>query len=126
MTEPRLPVPTPAAVAALPVPYERTRWEAAVLSRRLEPRTLAVALILSHHAGPGGIVAENGVQRTDRMRKLTFISHQNVRETLRWLEAQGLLERPPLGPGMSPKVARAVVLTIPVRRERPPHTGERP
>ncbi|MDX2551352.1 hypothetical protein [Streptomyces stelliscabiei] len=126
MTEPRQPVPTPAAVAALPVPYERTRWEAAVLAQHLHHRTTAVALILSHYAGPGGILPEDGVQRTDRMRKLTRISHENVRETLRYLEVLGLLQRKPLASGTSPKMARAVVLTIPVRRERPPHPGERP
>ncbi|MDX2667420.1 hypothetical protein [Streptomyces stelliscabiei] len=125
MTETRHPVPTPPAQAP-PVPYERTRWESAVLARHLHHRTLAVALVLSHHAGPGGILAEDGVQRTDRMRELTLISHRHIRDALRYLEGRGLLERPPLGPETSPKVARAVVLTIPARRERPPHTGEQP
>ncbi|WP_086746084.1 hypothetical protein [Streptomyces scabiei] len=126
MTETRQSVPPTAAEASPPVPYDRTRWESAVVAQRLHYRTLAVALLLSHHAGPGGILAEDGIQRTDRMRQLTLISHQNIREALRWLEVRGLLERPPLSPGTSPKVARAVVLTIPARRERPPHTGERP
>ncbi|MDX2863392.1 hypothetical protein [Streptomyces scabiei] len=53
MTETRQPVPTPAAVAALPVPYERTRWESAVLAQHLHHSQVAVALVLSHYAGPG-------------------------------------------------------------------------
>ncbi|MFM9473979.1 hypothetical protein [Streptomyces scabiei] len=112
--------------AAAAAPYERNRWEAAVLARQLHYRTLAVALILSHHAGPGGILAQDGIQRTGRMRDLTMISSENIRQALRYLEVLGLLERLPLSAGAGRGAARGIVLTVPARRERPPHTGERP
>lgn len=126
MTEPRQPVPAPAADAAPPVPYERTRWESAALAQHLHHRDIAVAMILSHYAGPGGILPEDGIQRTERMRQLTMISADSVRQSLRWLEVLGLLQRLPYSPGASRAVSRGIVLTVPVRRERPPHTGERP
>jgi hypothetical protein len=106
------------------VPYERTRWEAAVLAQHLHSRTLAVALILSHYAGPGGVLAENGIQRTGQLRQLTLISPENIRQSLRYLEVLGLLTRRPLSPGAGRGTARAIELTVPVRRERPPHPGE--
>jgi hypothetical protein len=125
MTEPRH-VPTPAADAAPPVPYERTRWEAAVLARQLHHRETVVALILSHYAGTGGILPEDGIQRSERIRNLTRIGSQSVRESLSALERQGLLSRLPYSAGASRRGARAIVLTIPVRRERPPHPGDQP
>lgn len=129
MTEPRQHVPAPADHAAAPptpVPYERTRWEAAVLARQLHHRETVVALILSHHAGPGGILPEDGVQRSERMRMLTRIGSGSIRESLSALERHGLISRLPYSPGASRRVARAIVLTVPARRERPPHTGARP
>ncbi|MDX2539822.1 hypothetical protein PV437_42715 [Streptomyces scabiei] len=126
MTETRQPVPTPAAVAALPVPYERTRWESAVLAQHLHHSQVAVALVLSHYAGPGGILCEDGIQRSERIRQLMLISPESVRKALRDLECYGLLTRRPRSPGATRRASRAIALTIPARRERPPHTGERP
>lgn len=108
------------------VPYERTRWEAAVLARHLHHRDTLVALILAHYAGPGGLLPEDGVQRTERMRELTRIQAESIRLSLRNLEKARLLARLPLSPSGTSATARAVVLTIPARRERPPHTGRRP
>lgn len=110
--------------AAEAPPYERTRWEAAVLAEHLHTRTLAVALILSHYAGPGGILAENGIQRTGNLRQLTLISPENIRQSLRSLQGLGLLTRLPLSSGATRGVARGIVLTVPARRERPPHPVE--
>ncbi|MFI0528521.1 hypothetical protein ACH3XX_00555 [Streptomyces scabiei] len=107
-------------------PYERTRWEAAVLAEQMHYREIAVALILAHHAGPGGILAENGIQRTERMRRLVKISPVSVRQALNSLQGRGLLRRLPPSPGATRAAARGIVLTVPVRRERPPHPGERP
>jgi hypothetical protein len=128
MTETRQPVPTPptAAQAAPPVPYERTRWEAAVLARQLHHRETVVALILSHHAGPGGILPQDGIQRSERMRATTRIGSEAIRQSLSTLERHGLISREPYTPEVSRRVSRAIVLTIPARPERPPHTGERP
>lgn len=129
MTELRHPVPTPATdtePAAAAAPYERTRWESAVLAQRLHYREIAVALILSHHAGPGGILPENGIQRTDRLRRLALMSPVSIRHSLRSLQDAGLLAREPRTPGTTRGVARGIVLTVPARRERPPHPGERP
>ncbi|WP_060879978.1 hypothetical protein [Streptomyces scabiei] len=107
-------------------PYERTRWEAAVLAEQMHYREIAVALILAHHAGPGGILAENGIQRTERMRKLVKIAPVSVRQALNSLQGRGLLQRLPHSPGATRAAARGIALTVPVRRERPPHPEERP
>ncbi|MEH0657565.1 hypothetical protein QA860_07415 [Streptomyces stelliscabiei] len=124
MTEPRH-VPTPAE-AAPPAPYERTRWESAVFARQLHHRETVVALILSHYAGPGGILPQDGIQRSERMRATTRIGSEAIRQALSALERHGLIFRQPYTPEVSRRVSRAIVLTIPVRRERPPHTGDRP
>ncbi|MEV4858950.1 hypothetical protein [Streptomyces ossamyceticus] len=110
--------------AAEAPPYERTRWEAAVLAQRLPYREIAIALILSHHAGPGGILAENGIQRTNNLCQLARISPDNVRRSLRYLEGLGLLTRLPLSASARRNASRGIVLTVPARRERPPHPVE--
>lgn len=135
MTDTR-PTPTPArpaarqapAAVAVPagVPYERTRWEAAVLARHLHHRDTLVALILAHYAGTGGLLPEDGIQSTTRMRELTRIQAESVRLSLRNLERARLLSRLPLSEGTPSSTARAVVLTIPARRREPRHTGARP
>lgn len=126
MTEQRqLPTPADLAAAAPSVPYDRTRWESVVLTRRLHHIDTLVAFVLSHHAGPGGVLAEDGVQRTDRMRNLAGLSPDSTRLALKNLQKAGLLWRP-ASDGTPTDVARPITLTVPVRRERPPHTGERP
>ena len=119
--------PAPAAEAppAAP-PYERTRWEAEVLRRRLHHSDTLVALVLAHYAGPGGVLPQDGIQRTERLREVTRTSSEAVRVALRNLTKARLIERLPYSAGASPAAARAIVLTVPARRERPPHPGERP
>ncbi|QFR00742.1 hypothetical protein F9278_36315 [Streptomyces phaeolivaceus] len=130
MTEPRrTPTPgdlaavTPAATLRVGPPYERTRWEAAVLERRLHRLDVLVALVLAHYAGPGGILPEDGIQRTDRLRDVAPISPESIRAALRNLENRGLITRLPLNPGSTSEAARAIALTIPARRQRPPRAG---
>ena len=126
--------PTPGDLASLPAaaapparpPYERIRWEAEVLRRRLHHLDTLVALILAHHAGPGGVLPQDGVQRTERLRELTRSSSESIRVALRNLTKARLIERIPYSQGSSPASARAIVLTVPVRRERPPHPVARP
>lgn len=115
----------PAAAATRRPAYDRTRWEAAVLERRLHYIDTLVALVLAHYAGPGGVLAKDGVQRTDRMRKVINLSPDSTRLALKNLQKAGLLSRPS-SDGRPTDVARPITLTVPVRRERPPHTGERP
>lgn len=127
-THPPVQARTAPASAGVPagVPYERIRWEAAVLARHLHHRDTLVALILAHYAGPGGLLPEDGIQRTTRMRELTRIQAESVRLSLRNLERARLLSRLPLSEGAPSSTARAVVLTIPARRREPRHTEARP
>jgi hypothetical protein len=127
----RTPTPTDVAARAAGVPpegvvYERTRWEAAVLQRRLHHTDTLIALVLAHYAGPGGVLPQDGIQRTERLREVTRTSSEAVRVALRNLTKARLIERLPYSAGASPAAARAIVLTVPARRERPPHTGTRP
>ena len=105
-------------------PYERTRWETEVLRRHLHHLDTLVAFVLSHYAGPGGVLAEDGIQRTDHMKKLTGLSPDSTRLALKNLQKAGLLWRPPSSGRPSTEAARPVPLPIPARRERPPHPGE--
>ena len=107
-------------------PYERTRWEAAVLARRMHFQDTLVALVLSHYAGVGGFLAEDGAQRVDLLRGVTGLRGDSVRMALKNLQKAGLLWRPPGEAGTPTHRARPITLTVPVRRERPPHPGERP
>jgi hypothetical protein len=105
-------------------PYERTRWESEVLQRHLHRIDTLVAFVLAHYAGPGGVLAEDGIQRTDRMKQLTGLSSDSTRLALKNLQKAGLLWRPPSSGRLSTEAARPVTLTVPARRERPPHPGE--
>jgi hypothetical protein len=127
MTEQQRHLPTPPdRAAAVPtVPYDRTRWESAVLARRLHHIDTLVAFVLSHHAGPGGVLAEDGIQRTDRMNSVAGLSPDSTRLALKNLQKAGLLTRP-ASDGKPTAVARPVTLTVPARRWEPRHTGERP
>lgn len=122
------PVPAAQVAEAPPAtpPYERMRWEAEVLRRRLHHSDTLVALVLAHYAGPGGVLPQDGIQRTERLREVTRTSSEAVRVALRNLTKARLIERLPYSAGASPAAARAIVLTVLARRERPPHPGERP
>ncbi|WP_200302269.1 hypothetical protein [Streptomyces adelaidensis] len=114
---------TPPAVA-----YDRTRWESEVLSggTYVPSAERLVALVLAHFAGVGGQLPEDGVQRSDRLMALTGLSREKAQMALKGLQRAGLLWRPP-GEGQGrPKthLARPITLTVPARREEPPHTGE--
>lgn len=128
MTEqPRPPQTSPARAAAAPsAQYERIRWESAVLARQLHRNDKLVALVLAHYAGPGGLLPEDGVQRTDRMHAMTGLSPASTRQALKNLQKAGLLWRPS-GEGRTPtEAARPITLTVPARRWTPRHTGARP
>lgn len=113
------PAPEPAA------PYERHRWEEAVMSGDLYRDARLVALVLAHHAGEAGFLPEDGIQYLGRLTRLTGVTSRLVKLALRDLQRRGYMWRPPVAPGEQTQVARSITLTLPPlpARTEPPHTG---
>ncbi|MFM9563278.1 MULTISPECIES: hypothetical protein [Streptomyces] len=119
--------PTPAdlAPAAGPAPYDRARWEAAVLGSELPHQARLVALLLAHLAGPRGELPAGGAHNTDRLAGLGRLSRKQAGISFSVLEKRGYFTRPSIHTWETPDVRRPVTLTLPtdaVRRE-PPHPG---
>lgn len=108
-------------------PYDRTRWERAVMSSGLHPFTRLTGLTLAHYA-PGGVLGEAGIQNPGGLTGRTGMAQRRVRQCLRDLEKAGLITRPPIDGWQRRDVPRPITLTIPAAATRgePPHSGRRP
>lgn len=109
-------------------PYDRHRWEEAVLSGGLYRDARLVGLVLAHYAGTSGYLPEDGVQYLKPLARLTDVTPRLVKLALRDLQRQGYMHRPPLAQGHQTQMARPITLTLPTEaaRTEPPHTGELP
>jgi hypothetical protein len=101
--------PVPAAPATAAVPFDRVRWEQAVMSSGLHSPVRLVGLALAHYA-LGGHLPAGGIQTSPRLAERTALSPQTVRSALRDLERAGLIVRPRAWPE---RIARPVTLTLP-------------
>ncbi|MDX3033023.1 hypothetical protein [Streptomyces scabiei] len=119
--------PSPARLARrTPAVYDRAAWERAVMASGMHTSARLIALILAHHAGDRGVIPAGGPQDARLLAKDSGIEGKFVRISLTRLERSHFLTRPPIETWDETKGVRPVVLTIPARRERPPHPGERP
>jgi len=124
--------PTPAdpAPAAGPAPYDRARWESAVLAGELPHQARLVALLLAHLAGPRGELPAGGAHNAERLAGLCRLPHKQAGISLNVLEKTGYFTRPSIHTWETPDVRRPITLTLPAAdaldgvRTEPPHTGE--
>lgn len=101
-------------VAASSAPYDRTRWEQAVLGGNLHHVDRLVAFVLAHYAGPAGLLPQNGVQGAEQMARLTGLSSRSARQAVSNLAKRGLLVRPPLAEDhATTHTIRPITLTLP-------------
>ncbi|MFJ9895268.1 hypothetical protein ACIQPR_18325 [Streptomyces sp. NPDC091280] len=120
--------PAPPADPRPVAPYDRHRWEEAVMSGDLYRDARLLALVLAHHAGESGVLPEDGIQYLRPLSRLTDVTPRLVKLALRDLQRGGYMWRPPLAPGAQTQIARPITLTLPpvAARTEPPHTGEVP
>ncbi|HKX69904.1 MAG TPA: hypothetical protein VJM75_01695 [Acidimicrobiales bacterium] len=105
--------------------FDRVRWEQALMSSDAHGQVRLVGFTLAHYA-LGGQLPADSVQHSARMGRLTRLSQDRVRASLRDLERLGLISRPAVE-GWSRDMPRPITLTVPeTARTEPPHTGERP
>lgn len=124
-----VPAPTTASRPADAPPYDRARWEQAVMDSGLHFTTRLVALVLAHHAHDGQLPA-GGVQQSKRMRQRTGLGQERARQCLRDLEKAGFISRPSSGDWEARDKPRPVLLIVPgvgvpdAAGMEPAHTGE--
>ncbi|NEB00600.1 hypothetical protein [Streptomyces sp. SID13726] len=122
----------PAAASDLVVeaaagPYDRHRWEAAVLGSQMHRSTRLVALTLAHHAGEMGHIPAGDLQDPDVLAEATGLVTRHVRQALAHLGRYGWMRRP--GPDTATRgraAKRPITLTLPGARGELPSTGEVP
>ncbi|WP_055527756.1 hypothetical protein [Streptomyces graminilatus] len=119
--------PTPADLApsAEPVPYDRARWEGAVLAGNLPYMARLVALVLAHLAGPLGELPAGGTHNAERLADLCRLPRKQTRISLNVLENTGHFRRPSIHTWENRDVLRPITLTLPSAavRQEPPHPG---
>lgn len=110
---------------SLPAPYDRARWEQAVLDDGdLHPHAKLLALVLAHHADASGHLPTGGPQHTARLARETGVSPKGTRLSLTGLELEGYLRRPDIHSWKGREV-RPISLALPTAavRQEPPHPG---
>lgn len=113
--------------APAPTPYERERWETAVLaSHNLHSNARLVAFLLAHHADEAGEIPAGGPQHAERLAQESALMGRFARLSLNVLQTEGFLTRPPIDSWKSEQV-RPITLTMPsaAARREPPHTRGR-
>ncbi len=112
--------PEPAATAPA---FDRVRWEQALMSSDTHGLVRLVGFTLAHFA-LGGRLPADSVQHSTRMGRLTGLSQERVRASLRDLEKHQLISRPPVEAWASRDVPRPITLTVPGNaRTEPPSPG---
>jgi hypothetical protein len=117
---PATPAPVPAA------PYDRHRWEQAVIISDLHRNTRTAAFVLAHHADESGVLSAGGPQSAGRLAHLARITPKQARLALQQLENWHYIVRPDIRDWPPNNPVRPVALTLPPlpARTEPPHTGE--
>lgn len=119
-------VPAAAGLAVPREPYDRARWERAVILSDLHRGSRLVALVLSHYADGSGHLAQGGIQESAALQLATGLTGKNVRLSMKHLQHRGFLTRPDICTWSRQDVVRPVTLTMPpaAARPEPPHSGE--
>lgn len=114
--------PTPATAIPVREPYDRHRWERAVIDSSLHHTAKHVAMVLAHYADDAGYLAPDGPQHVERLMADTGHSGRFVRTALTALETYRLISRPNIHGWSARQGVRPVTLTLPLA-PRPTDAG---
>jgi hypothetical protein len=114
--------PTPADVPTRE-PYDRLRWEQAVIASSLHHTAKHIALMLSHYAGDAGCLPAGGPQHGEAMATATGHGGRWVRQALTQLEVYRLISRPNIQSWSADRGVRPITLTLPLA-PRPLYTED--